>query len=119
MPARRDVPDKLYFKIGEVAALLGVKPYVLRYWESEFSAIRPTKTRSKHRMYRRRDIDVLREIKRLLYEERLTIEGARKRLKAKPQPRKPKASASSRDASLRSTLTQVKKEIESLRRMLT
>jgi len=118
VPARREVPDKLYFKIGEVASLLGVKPYVLRYWESEFSVIRPAKTRSKHRMYRQRDIEVVREIKRLLYEERLTIEGAKKRLKANVRSRKPKASASNRDARLRSALNRVKKEIESLRRML-
>jgi DNA-binding transcriptional MerR regulator len=118
VPSRREVPDKLYFKIGEVGALLGVKPYVLRYWESEFHAIRPAKTRSKHRLYRPRDIDVLREIKRLLYEERLTIEGAKKRLRTGVRPTKPKASTSSRDASLRSVLTHVKKEIESLRRML-
>jgi DNA-binding transcriptional MerR regulator len=112
------VPDKLYFKIGEVASLLDVKPYVLRYWESEFSAIKPTKTRSKHRMYRQRDIDVLREIKRLLYEERLTIEGAKKRLKTKNRPAKPKPGGSSREAKLRDALSHVKREIESLHRKL-
>jgi DNA-binding transcriptional MerR regulator len=116
--SRRQVPDKLYFKIGEVASLLGVKPYVLRYWESEFSAIRPSKTRSKHRMYRQRDIAVLRQIQRLLYDERLTIEGAKKRLKTGVRRSTAKPKASKRDASLRSTLNRVKKEIESLRRIL-
>jgi len=83
-----DLPDKLYFKIGEVAKLVGVKPYVLRYWETEFPAIRPGKTRSKHRLYRRRDVEALLEIKRLLHNERYTIEGAKRRLKslAKPAP---------------------------------
>jgi DNA-binding transcriptional MerR regulator len=75
------LPDKLYFKIGEVARLVGVKPYVLRYWESEFSMIRPGKTQSKHRLYRRRDVEALLEIKQLLHAERYTIEGAKRRLK--------------------------------------
>jgi DNA-binding transcriptional MerR regulator len=118
VPSRKNIPDKLYLKIGEVAELLGVKPYVLRYWESEFSTVKPAKTRSKHRMYRQRDVDVLREIKRLLYEERLTIEGAQKRLKGNSQTSKPKAAASNPDARLRATLIHVKKEIEALHRLL-
>src|SRR5690606_29754431 len=71
--------DKLYFKIGEVARIVGVKPYVLRYWETEFSILRPGKTRSKHRLYRRRDVDLLLKIKDLLHTRRFTIEGARKK----------------------------------------
>ena len=55
-PNKAALPDKLYFKIGEVARIVGVKPYVLRYWETEFSVIRPGKTQSKHRLYRRRDV---------------------------------------------------------------
>jgi DNA-binding transcriptional MerR regulator len=76
-----ELPDKLYFKIGEVARLVGVKPYVLRYWETEFSVVRPGKTRSKHRLYRRRDVETLLDIRRLLYTERYTIEGAKRRLR--------------------------------------
>ena len=76
-----DLPDKLYFKIGEVARLVGVKPYVLRYWETEFSILRPGKTRARHRLYRRKDIETLLEIRRLLYAERYTIEGAKRRLR--------------------------------------
>ena len=76
-----ELPDKLYFKIGEVAKLVGVKPYVLRYWETEFSIVRPGKTRSKHRLYRRKDVETLLEIRRLLYAERYTIEGAKRRLR--------------------------------------
>ena len=76
-----ELPDKLYFKIGEVARLVGVKPYVLRYWETEFSVLRPGKTRSKHRLYRRKDVEILLEIRRLLYAERYTIEGAKRRLR--------------------------------------
>src|SRR5436853_6612861 len=76
-----ELPDKLYFKIGEVARLIGVKPYVLRYWESEFSVLRPGKTRSRHRLYRRKDVETLLEIRYLLYAERYTIEGAKRRLR--------------------------------------
>jgi DNA-binding transcriptional MerR regulator len=76
-----ELPDKLYFKIGEVAQLVGVKPYVLRYWETEFPSIRPGKTRSQHRLYRRRDVETLIEIRRLLHDERYTIEGAKRRLR--------------------------------------
>ena len=72
--------DKRYFRIGEVSRIIGVKPYVLRYWESEFSQIRPTRADSKQRVYQKRDLELIMEIKRLLYEEKLTIEGAKKRL---------------------------------------
>ena len=76
-----DIPHKLYFRIGEVARIVGVKPYVLRYWESEFAVLRPEKTASGHRLYRRRDVEILLDIKRLLYDEKFTISGAKKRLR--------------------------------------
>lgn len=75
-----EIPDKLYFRIGEVSRVSGVKPHVLRYWETEFPAITPKKSGSGHRLYRRKDVELILEIKRLLYEERFTIEGARKYL---------------------------------------
>jgi DNA-binding transcriptional MerR regulator len=75
------IPDKPFFKIGEAARLCAVKPHVLRYWETEFRSIRPQKTRSQQRLYRRRDIEFLLKIRDLLYEERFTIEGARVRLR--------------------------------------
>jgi DNA-binding transcriptional MerR regulator len=75
------IPDKPYFKIGEAARLCGVKPYVLRYWETEFKSLRPQKTRSQQRLYRRRDIELLLKIRYLLYDKRYTIEGARTRLR--------------------------------------
>ena len=74
------IPDKLFFKIGEVSLLVGVQPHVLRYWEKEVSSIRPGKTASNQRRYRRKDVEVFREIRRLLYEEKFTLAGARKRL---------------------------------------
>jgi DNA-binding transcriptional MerR regulator len=75
-----DIPDKLYFRIGEVSHLLGVEPYVLRYWESEFPSLSPKKSGTGHRLYRRKDVELLLQIKRLLYEKRYTIEGARQSL---------------------------------------
>ncbi len=78
------IPDKLYFKIGEVSKITGVKPYVLRYWESEFKLLTPSKSKSKQRLYRRKDIENVLQIKKLLYKERFTIAGAKKMLKADP-----------------------------------
>ena len=75
------IPAKRYFTIGEVSELCGVKPYVLRYWETEFKSVRPQKTRSQQRLYRRRDVELLLKIRHLLYEKRFTIEGARGRLR--------------------------------------
>ena len=80
-----EIPNKLYFRIGEVAKLAGIKPYVLRFWESEFSGLGPKKSGTGHRLYRRKDVELVLEIKRLLYEKRFTIEGARKMLEAKPK----------------------------------
>jgi DNA-binding transcriptional MerR regulator len=74
----QEIPDKLYFRIGEVARLAGIKPYVLRFWETEFPALGPRKSGTGHRLYRRKDVELVLEIKRLLYEKRFTIEGARK-----------------------------------------
>jgi DNA-binding transcriptional MerR regulator len=76
----RPIPDKSYFRIGEVSRLLNVQPYVIRYWESEFKTVRPIRTRSDQRLYRRRDVEELLTIRKLLYEENFTIHGARKQL---------------------------------------
>lgn len=72
--------DKLFYSIGEVAEKVGVKPYVLRYWESEFDRLNPKKTPTGQRAYRKRDLETARTIKKLLYEEKYTIAGARKKL---------------------------------------
>jgi DNA-binding transcriptional MerR regulator len=84
-PGDPEIPNKLYFRIGEVARLAGIKPYVLRFWESEFPALGPKKSGTGHRLYRRKDVELVLEIKRLLYEKRFTIEGARKYLDSKPK----------------------------------
>ncbi len=76
-----DIPDKLYFKIGEVAELAGVKPHVLRYWESEFGSFRPAKSKKNQRLYKRKDIELVLQLKELLHEQGYTIAGARKKLR--------------------------------------
>lgn len=88
MAAKKDAPkksaapaEKRYYRIGEVSKLTDVKPYVLRYWENEFRWMAPAKSRSKQRLYRHKDIEVIQLIKRLLYEERYTIAGARRKLR--------------------------------------
>ena len=82
MPKQKKIPNKLFFKIGEVCELTDTQPYVLRYWESEFPALAPAKNSSGQRIYRRRDIETVVRIKQLLYEEGFTIAGAKKRLEA-------------------------------------
>lgn len=100
MTNRVDLPDKLFFKIGEVTSIVGVKQHVLRYWESEFPSIRPQKSKTNQRLYRRKDVEAILAIKHLLYDRKFTIEGARKHLKtegidASLPPEDPKAVAES------------------------
>lgn len=96
------IPEKIYFKIGEVCDLVGVQPHVLRYWETEFPMLSPQKNRSGQRSYRRRDVEMALRIKELLYDEMFTIAGAKKKLQAElreptklkivhPEPPKPEA----------------------------
>lgn len=84
---QRPFPDKLFYKIGEVSRVAGVEPYVLRYWETEFPFLRPRKNRSGQRVYVRKDLELVLQIKELLYEERFTIEGVRKKF-GESEPRK-------------------------------
>ena len=79
--SKANIPDKMYFRIGEVARIVGVKPYVLRYWETEFAVLAPSKSGSGQRVYRRIDVERVLLIKHLLYEKRYSIEGARRRLR--------------------------------------
>ena len=92
------VPQKLFFRIGEVAELLEVKTYVLRFWETEFPMVSPSKSRSGQRVYRKKDVEMLLLIKHLLYVERFSIEGARKRIRELKQ--KPSDRASSKSAAV-------------------
>lgn len=120
-----DIPHKLYFRIGEVARIVGVKPYVLRYWESEFAVLRPEKTASGHRLYRRRDVEILLDIKRLLYDEKFTISGAKKRLREVGKEGEAPLPAESADQSQaaetdrqRDVLVSIRKELLDLYKML-
>src|SRR2546428_13266351 len=88
-------PEKLFYRIGDVAEITGIKPHVLRYWESEFSGLHPRKNRAGQRIYERRDVELIIEIKKLLYEQRYTISGARKLL-ARQNRRVEKKSAPAR-----------------------
>ncbi len=106
-----EIPNKLYFRIGEVARLAGIKPYVLRFWESEFAGLGPKKSGSGHRLYRRKDVELVLEIKRLLYDKRFTIEGARKVLEARPKRDAPKPAAPRRQAELFSGAAAVFQEV--------
>ncbi len=93
-----EIPNRLFFRIGDVAELAGLEAYVLRYWETEFPVLRPKKTSNGQRQYRRKDVEVVLEIKRLLYDEGYTIAGARKALKDKSRTRKTRAVAPRREA---------------------
>jgi DNA-binding transcriptional MerR regulator len=86
MTDRGPLPSKLYFRIGEVAGLVGVEPHVLRYWEREFRSIRPTKSAKGQRVYSRRDVENLLRVRELLYGQGFTIAGARRRLRDKDAP---------------------------------
>ena len=86
MSARREPPAKLYYRIGEVAGIVGVEPHVLRYWEREFRTIRPTKSARGQRVYSRRDVENLLRVRELLYTQGFTIAGARKQLLRPGQP---------------------------------
>lgn len=110
------LPDKLFFKIGEVAQIVGVAAHVLRYWESEFNALRPLKTRGSHRVYRRRDVELALLLKRLLHEEGLTIAGAKRRLRDSGQYRvaEPSAPRELRDEDQRAELIAMRDELTGL-----
>lgn len=73
------IPEKLFYKIGEVSRIVGVEPYILRYWESEFSFLKPRRNKSGQRVYVRNDLDLINRIKKMLYEERYTISGVKKK----------------------------------------
>jgi len=113
------LPDKQYFKIGEVARLTGLKATVLRFWETEFRELSPPKSRTGQRLYTKQDIELLQAIKQLLYGEKLTIEGARKRLRGSSKIQLHKVAAESHgEGRLLELVKEVRQDLESIRRML-
>jgi DNA-binding transcriptional MerR regulator len=99
------IPDKMFFRVGEVSRLVGVPAYVLRFWETEFSGLSPKKSGRGHRLYRRKDVTLFLEIKELLYVKRFTIEGARNSLKSKAKPAARKVPKGARQTSMFPTLS--------------
>lgn len=112
------IPDKLFFRIGEVADLTGVPSYVLRYWESEFKLLRPRKSHSGQRVYRKQDIELISRIKRLLYEDRLTLEGAKKRLQQDTRSRTQQLELPVPDQRTLDVLRDLRARLEGMRRLL-
>ena len=120
-----EIPNRLFFRIGDVADLAGLEAYVLRYWETEFPVLKPKKTSNGQRQYRRKDVEVVLEIKRLLYDEGYTIAGARKALKDKSRGKKTRAITPKRAAQgalfadpSNETIEMVKKELTEILALL-
>lgn len=112
------IPDKLFFRIGEVAELTGVPPYVLRYWESEFKLLRPRKNNAGQRVYRKHEVQLVLRIKSLLYEERLTLEGAKKRLQQEARGRTQQLELPVPDEHTVQLLREIRARLEGMRQLL-
>lgn len=107
---RREIPDKLFFRIGEVSRIAGVPASVLRFWEGEFPRINPRRTDSGQRVYRRKDVELILHVKRLLYDEKFTIKGARQHLKNRSGTPVPKMHPD--------LIDDIKAELEEIRNLL-
>jgi DNA-binding transcriptional MerR regulator len=123
MPSEAAIPDKDEFKIGEVCEMAGVKPFVLRYWETEFPELAPAKGAGGQRTYTRADVQLILRIKQLLYEERFTVAGAKKRLSEEIAGQAPKAAKldtkpSNQVESLRRALKHTRRELEDILALL-
>ncbi|MBW2171646.1 MAG: MerR family transcriptional regulator [Deltaproteobacteria bacterium] len=112
-PTGTPIPQKRYFRIGEVSAITGIESYVLRYWETEFPRIKPARSRSGQRLYKKNDIEIILAIKDLLYQKKFTIAGAKRYLQQKHnEPHLPA------DDNLSATLEQVRAELLTIREIL-
>lgn len=111
------IPDKMAFKIGEAAEMVGVKQYVLRYWETEFDALRPRKSKNNQRVYSRRDVETAMMIKKLLYEDRFSIEGARAALKTLKNQVKEERGIQAMAQSQESAVAKLRSLVEDIRRI--
>ena len=114
-----EIPDRVYFRIGEVSSIVGVDPHVLRYWESEFKSIKPRRAKSRQRLYRRKDVENLLLIKTLLHDEGYTIAGARRLLKgAGGKPHVPTAVVEHDAVGIDRRLTLIKQELQEILKSL-
>jgi DNA-binding transcriptional MerR regulator len=110
------IPEKLFYRIGEVARLTSLRPSILRYWETEFSLLQPQKSRSGQRLYTRKELDLVFDIKKLLYSEKLTIEGARRAMAKRGKARMPQETSSgSVPDSIVQVIREVKADLKSIR----
>jgi DNA-binding transcriptional MerR regulator len=113
-----EAAEKLYYRIGEVEQITGVPAYVLRYWESEFKLLRPKKNPAGQRLYRPRDVELVQRIKTLLYDERLTLEGAKKRLLAESRKANQQLDLGLRETAYADALKRVRDRLTALRARL-
>ena len=119
MAAAPEIPDKLFFRIGEVSQIVGVEAYVLRYWESEFPGLSPRKSSTGQRMFRRKDVELLLRIKHLLYGQKFTIEGARKALQEKTKAAaRPAAQPAQPSLFAPSPLPEIRRQVQEILQML-
>jgi DNA-binding transcriptional MerR regulator len=107
------IPEKAYFRIGEVSKIVNVEPYVIRYWETEFRTISPVRTKTAQRLYRKKDVQELLTIKNLLYSQRFTIDGAKKQLYKTRGNSEPETKNYEKQM-----LTRIKKELQQIRAMI-
>ena len=117
-PAKAEIPDKTYFKIGEVSEIAGVDAHVLRFWEKEFPSIKPNRELSKQRLYRREDVETILHIKELLYEEGFTIAGARKLLRKEKQSGQQAAEETEITLKAKPFFEKVKGELQEIKKIL-
>jgi len=108
-----NLPDKAYFRIGEVSKILQVEPYVVRFWETEFKSVKPVRATSGHRLYRKKDVEALILIRKLLYEQRFTISGAKQYLATAPQTGTPGIKAPDQHR-----LVEIKKVLTGIRELI-
>jgi len=108
------IPEKAYFRIGEVSKILSVEPYVIRYWETEFKTVNPVRTRTAQRLYRKKDVQELLTIKNLLYAQRFTIDGAKKQL----QKTRNNVAPNNSDNEKQKWLIRIKEELQQIREMI-
>jgi len=113
------IPDKLYYRIGEVEAITEIPAYVLRYWESEFKLLRPKKNPAGQRLYRKKDLELVLRIKTLLYDERLTLEGAKKRLRGEARGTPHQMDLGLKSVTLEAALRRTRDRLRALRERLT
>lgn len=110
MPSQKELPDKLYFKIGEVSEIAGIPAYVLRFWETEFKIINPKRTSTGQRQYQKSDVELILTIKHLLYDKKYTIKGAKRHLRFLNKEKN--------QTSLGETLEEIRTELEAIRDLL-